>query len=42
MMRHTLLLKERNLVGDDGQAMIHLHGVAIDDLTIETCREIDG
>lgn len=40
VMGNTLPLMIRQLVGDDGQALVDLHGVAIDDLAIVTAGEI--
>ena len=34
-MWHALLLLLGDLVGDDGQTPVHLHGVCVDDLAIE-------
>ena len=39
-MRNTLLFLIRQLVGDDGQALVDLHGVAIDVIVIVTAGEI--
>jgi hypothetical protein len=39
MMRNTLGLILRDLVGDDRQATIQLHRIAVDDLAIILSRE---
>ncbi|KAG7134354.1 hypothetical protein HYQ45_007672 [Verticillium longisporum] len=35
-------LDSRHLVGDDGEALVQLHGVGVDDLAAEARREFDG
>ena len=39
---HALALVIRNLVGDDGQAAIQLHGIRIDNFAVEGKRQFYG
>ena len=38
VMGNVLFLGLGNLICDDWEAFVHLHGVAIDDLAVETLR----
>ena len=42
MVRNSFALIGRDLVRDNGQAVIQLHGIAVDDLAIEADREVDS
>lgn len=39
---HALALVVRDLVGDDGQAAVQLHGIRIDNFAVEGKRQFHG
>jgi hypothetical protein len=42
VVRHTLALLDGHLVREDGQAIVQLHGVAVDDLAIEALGKLNS